>query len=220
MYQSALVPWAPRAADREGRKRAPSSSDDAPAGRTQSRPIGENRHGRDVGLGERRRSREGKPSLGRLAAGRPGEPAGGDPTIDFRAKDPAPGPQPAAPPRPPEYSFLAAPRRRRTRLAGALSRPPADRLGGHGTRLPGRGHPTAPPRGSQGDSTRAGRLPEAAARFVRKARAAAAIKHDHVVTIYRVGEAQGVAFLAMEYLQGISLQHQLERGDRPRSTSC
>ncbi len=57
--------------------------------------------------------------------------------------------------------------------------------------------------------------PEASARFTREARAAAAIKHDHVVTIYQVGEAEGVAFLAMEFLQGISLQSWLDRGKTP-----
>jgi len=57
--------------------------------------------------------------------------------------------------------------------------------------------------------------PEAAARFAREARSAAAIKHDHVVTIYQVGEARGVAFLAMEYLQGLSLQRWLDRGRTP-----
>ncbi len=58
-------------------------------------------------------------------------------------------------------------------------------------------------------------VPQAAARFAREARTAAAIKDDNIVTIYQVGEASGVAFLAMEYLQGISLQRWLERGKRP-----
>jgi serine/threonine protein kinase/regulation of enolase protein 1 (concanavalin A-like superfamily) len=57
--------------------------------------------------------------------------------------------------------------------------------------------------------------PESAARFTREARSAAAIHHDHVVTIYQVGEANGVAYLAMEYLQGISLQAWLDRGRKP-----
>jgi serine/threonine protein kinase len=56
---------------------------------------------------------------------------------------------------------------------------------------------------------------EAAARFAREARSAAAIKHDHVVTIYQVGEARGVAYLAMEYLQGLSLERWLDRGRKP-----
>ena len=39
-------------------------------------------------------------------------------------------------------------------------------------------------------------------RFLREGRAAAGLKSDHVVTIYQVGEANGVAFLAMEFLDG------------------
>lgn len=57
--------------------------------------------------------------------------------------------------------------------------------------------------------------PDAASRFMREARAAAAIKHDNVVTIYQVGESHGVSYLAMEYLQGVSLQRWLDRGKKP-----
>ena len=42
--------------------------------------------------------------------------------------------------------------------------------------------------------------PRACERFLREARAAAAVEHDHVVTIYQVGEDDGVPFLAMELL--------------------
>jgi hypothetical protein len=52
--------------------------------------------------------------------------------------------------------------------------------------------------------------PGAAARFLREARAAAALRHDHVITIYQVGTADGptgsVPFLAMELLEGASLE--------------
>jgi serine/threonine protein kinase/regulation of enolase protein 1 (concanavalin A-like superfamily) len=57
--------------------------------------------------------------------------------------------------------------------------------------------------------------PGIAQRFTREARATAAIKHDHIVTIYQVGQERGVPFLAMEYLKGISLAHWLERGHSP-----
>jgi Leucine-rich repeat (LRR) protein len=51
-------------------------------------------------------------------------------------------------------------------------------------------------------------------RFVREARAAAAVRHDHVVTIYQVGEDRGVPFLAMERLEGESLDECLRRPGR------
>src|SRR5262249_36762611 len=44
--------------------------------------------------------------------------------------------------------------------------------------------------------------PIAKARFLREAKLAASIEHDHVVTIHQVGEDNGVPFLAMQLLQG------------------
>jgi Leucine-rich repeat (LRR) protein/predicted Ser/Thr protein kinase len=52
-------------------------------------------------------------------------------------------------------------------------------------------------------------------RFLREARAMAAIKHDHVATIYQVGQDRGLTFLAMEYLKGESLDGWLKRGKKP-----
>jgi serine/threonine protein kinase len=49
-------------------------------------------------------------------------------------------------------------------------------------------------------------------RFLREARSAAAIEHDHVVPIYEVGEDRGIPFLAMKLLQGESLESFLKRG--------
>jgi len=40
---------------------------------------------------------------------------------------------------------------------------------------------------------------------VQEARAAAAITHDNIVTIYRVGEFGGMPYMAMQYLEGCSL---------------
>src|SRR5262249_8483537 len=60
--------------------------------------------------------------------------------------------------------------------------------------------------------------PGASQRFLREAQAAAAVKHDHVVTIYQVGEDRGVPFLAMEFLQGESLDDWLKRGRRPNAS--
>jgi WD40 repeat protein len=52
---------------------------------------------------------------------------------------------------------------------------------------------------------------EAGKRFLREARAAAAIEHDHIVPIYQVGEDRGVPFLAMQFLRGESLDDRLHR---------
>jgi hypothetical protein len=51
-------------------------------------------------------------------------------------------------------------------------------------------------------------------RFLREARAAAAIDHDHIVHIYQVGEDRGVPFLAMQFLRGESLEDRLRRAGR------
>ncbi len=48
-------------------------------------------------------------------------------------------------------------------------------------------------------------------RFLREARAMAALKHDRIVTIYQVDEDRGVPFLAMEHLQGETLHARLKR---------
>jgi serine/threonine protein kinase len=47
-------------------------------------------------------------------------------------------------------------------------------------------------------------------RFLMEARTTAAIEHDHIVTIYQVGEDNGVPFLAMKLLQGRSLEDKLK----------
>jgi WD40 repeat protein len=59
------------------------------------------------------------------------------------------------------------------------------------------------------------RNPTARERFLREARAAARLKSDHVVTIHQVGEDNGVVFLAMELLEGMSLDQWLKKGRRP-----
>ncbi|MFP6604565.1 MAG: serine/threonine-protein kinase, partial [Pirellulaceae bacterium] len=51
-------------------------------------------------------------------------------------------------------------------------------------------------------------------RFLREARAAAAIAHDHVVTIYSVGKRGDTLYLEMQYIEGCSLQEKLEQQGR------
>ena len=51
-------------------------------------------------------------------------------------------------------------------------------------------------------------------RFLREARAAAALSHDHVVSIFDVGEDRNIPYLAMEFLDGESLEACLKREGR------
>jgi len=51
--------------------------------------------------------------------------------------------------------------------------------------------------------------PVARERFLREAQAAAAVRHDNVVTIHQAGEVGPVAYLAMEFLEGQSLEDRL-----------
>ena len=57
--------------------------------------------------------------------------------------------------------------------------------------------------------------PTARERFLREARAADRIKSDHVATIHHVGEDRQIVFLAMEFLEGISLEDWLKKGRKP-----
>ena len=47
-------------------------------------------------------------------------------------------------------------------------------------------------------------------RFLREARLTAAIEHEHIVTVYQVGEERGVPFLAMQLLRGETLEQRVE----------
>jgi serine/threonine-protein kinase len=57
-------------------------------------------------------------------------------------------------------------------------------------------------------------LEEFKQRFFREARSAGRVSHPNVVTIYDVGESDGVAFIAMEHVEGRTLRESLDGGAR------
>jgi len=58
-------------------------------------------------------------------------------------------------------------------------------------------------------------MDEVRERFIREARSAGRLNHPNIVTVFDVGEQDGVAYIAMELLEGRSLQDLLKQGRLP-----
>jgi len=57
-------------------------------------------------------------------------------------------------------------------------------------------------------------LEDLLARFKREAQVAAKVKHPNIVTIYEIGNAEGVSYISMEFVEGVGLDRVIAKSGR------
>ncbi|MCI0627666.1 MAG: protein kinase [Acidobacteria bacterium] len=65
-----------------------------------------------------------------------------------------------------------------------------------------------------GDFTDSGQVTELHSRLMREAQSAGVLSHPNIITIFDVGEEAGLAYFAMELVEGVTLEHWIESNQR------
>ncbi|MEW5976095.1 MAG: protein kinase [Acidobacteriota bacterium] len=63
-----------------------------------------------------------------------------------------------------------------------------------------------------GDFSAPNQLEELKARLIREAQSAGSLSHPNIITVFDVGEEDGLSYIAMELVEGVSLEQMLEEG--------
>ena len=101
------------------------------------------------------------------------------------------------------------PRWKRLRRISRSSKSWHARARRHGGGLQGAAKIARPARGPQDPRPEREKDPQFAERFAREAQALAKLSHPHIVTVYDFGQADGLFYLLMEYVDGVNLRQLL-----------